>query len=595
MGDIINPDEGNSFIDLVEAKNTRIFVDKTDFIAKTNAILNTDGKLLVLSRPRRFGKTVTADMLLAYYSKAYAGQNIFAGLKITDNEYKESYTRHLNKYDVIYIDMNSVRDDYIAYTEDEDLQIKGITTIVDYLQYSVIEELKENSDYAELLSRSRKVGKKNLSSALKEISRHTKEKFILIMDEWDLIYRDYRNATDLQESFIDFLRGLFKGKKGQSNFALAYLTGILPIKKYNSQSALNTFDEYNMLAPGDFACYFGFTEDEVTQILKSPEYRISHQELKEWYEGYKINGIDIYNPNSVAKAVSRNECISYWSGTSSNEEVVRLINMNFNGIKEDIINLIEGREITFNCGRFQNDMVSIKSKDDILCLLVCLGYLGCINPNDGNSEEEEAEDDTKDNKEDTIEQQTEETTPDEETAKAGKKNRRIAYVPNAEIKSALMDIVKEQEWYERMETIERSENLLKAIKALDGNRTAELIQEIHNSPSVSIYDYNSESALTFCVITGLLWSTLDNYDYHREDQAGKGRVDLVYEPAVRGSEPLILIEFKYGESAETALRQIRTQEYYKRYTKKYTRNIILVGINYDPKTKEHECLIEKLD
>ena len=311
MGDIINPDEGNSFIDLVEAKNTRIFVDKTDFIAKTNAILNTDGKLLVLSRPRRFGKTVTADMLLAYYSKAYAGQNIFAGLKITDNEYKESYTRHLNKYDVIYIDMNSVRDDYIAYTEDEDLQIKGITTIVDYLQYSVIEELKENSDYAELLSRSRKVGKKNLSSALKEISRHTKEKFILIMDEWDLIYRDYRNATDLQESFIDFLRGLFKGKKGQSNFALAYLTGILPIKKYNSQSALNTFDEYNMLAPGDFACYFGFTEDEVTQILKSPECRISHQELKEWYEGYKINGIDIYNPNSVAKAVSRNECISY--------------------------------------------------------------------------------------------------------------------------------------------------------------------------------------------------------------------------------------------------------------------------------------------
>ncbi|MBR1924856.1 MAG: AAA family ATPase, partial [Ruminobacter sp.] len=380
MGDIINPDEGNSFIDLVEAKNTRIFVDKTDFIAKTNALLNTDGKLLALTRPRRFGKTVTADMLLAYYSKAYAGQNIFAGLKITDNEYKESYTRHLNKYDVIYIDMNSVRDDYIAYTEDEDLQIKGITTIVDYLQYSVIEELKENSDYAELLSRSRKVGKKNLSSALKEISRHTKEKFILIMDEWDLIYRDYRNATDLQESFIDFLRGLFKGKKGQSNFALAYLTGILPIKKYNSQSALNTFDEYNMLAPGDFACYFGFTEDEVTQILKSPECRISHQELKEWYEGYKINGIDIYNPNSVAKAVSRNECISYWSGTSSNEEVVRLINMNFDGIKEDIINLIEGREITFNCGRFQNDMVSIKSKDDILCLLVCLGYLGCINP-----------------------------------------------------------------------------------------------------------------------------------------------------------------------------------------------------------------------
>ena len=265
--------------------------------------------------------------------------------------------------------------------------------------------------------------------------------------------------------------------------------------------------------------------------------------------------------------------------------------MNFDGIKEDILNLIEGKEIAFNCGRFQNDMVSIKSEDDILCLLVCLGYLGCKDPIGTNVEEENS---SEANNEAATEQ-TEKIEQDEQAKTANNKNRRIAYVPNAEIKSALMDIVKEQEWYERMETIERSENLLKAIKALDGNRTAELIQEIHNSPSVSIYDYNSESALTFCVITGLLWSTLDDYDYHREDQAGKGRVDLVYEPSVKGAEPLILIEFKYGESAETALRQIKTQEYYKRYSKKYTKNIILVGINYDPKTKEHQCLIEKLD
>ena len=411
------------------------------------------------------------------------------------------------------------------------------------------------------------------------------------MDEWDLVYREYRHDEPLQKAFINLLKDLFKSDDGYACFALAYLTGILPIKKYNSQSALNGFDEYNMLAPGDFAKYFGFTEDEVAEIVKSPKCQISHQDLKEWYEGYKIKGVDIYNPNSVTKAVSRNECISYWSGTSSNEEVVRLINMNFDGIKQDILNLIEGREIAFNCGRFQNDMVSIKSEDDILSLLVCLGYLGCKNPNGDNVEEEKS---SEDNNEDTTEQ-TEKIEQDEQAKTANKKNRRIAYVPNAEIKSALMDIVKEQEWYERMETIERSENLLKAIKALDGEKVAELIQDVHNSPSVSIYDYNSESALTFCVITGLLWSTLDDYDYHREDQAGKGRVDLVYEPSVKGSEPLILIEFKYGESAETALRQIKTQEYYKRYTKKYTKNIILVGINYDPKTKDHQCLIEKLD
>ncbi|MCR4553789.1 MAG: ATP-binding protein [Succinivibrionaceae bacterium] len=557
MGDIINPVEGNSFVDLVEAKDTRIFVDKTDFINRTNALLNTDGKLLSLTRPRRFGKTVTADMLLAYYSKGYDGQKIFDNLKITNNEYKASYEKNLNKYDVIYIDMNSIRDDYIAYTEDDELQVKGITTIVDYLQYSVIEELKENEDYAKILSESRKVGKKNLSSALKEICNHTKEQFILIMDEWDLIHRDYRNDTQLQESFIDFLRGLFKGKKGQGSFAFAYLTGILPIKKYNSQSALNGFDEYNMLAPGDYAPYFGFTEGEVADIVKSQECKVSHQNLKEWYEGYKIKGVDIYNPNSVCKAVSRNECISYWSKTSSNEEVVRLINTDFDGIKKDILNLIEGARVQFDFTNFQNDMVNIKDKNDVFSLLVCLGYLGCSDI-DGDEE------------------------------------LKLAYVPNKEIKRALIGIIKQQEWYERMETIRRSESLLKAILELDATTVATLIQDVHNSPAVALLDYNNEESLTYCVMAGLLWSTLGKYISHRGEQAGKGRADLVYEPTIKGTSPLILIEFKYDDSAEDAIKQIKEKEYFKRYAGQY-RNIILVGINYSTKTKDHQCLIEKLD
>ncbi len=283
--------------------------------------------------------------------------------------------------------------------------------------------------------------------------------------------------------------------------------------------------------------------------------KLSHEELREWYEGYKIKGVDIYNPNSVCKAVSRNECISYWSGSSSNEEFVRLINTDFEGIKEDIINLIEGDEITFSCANFQNDMVTIKDKNDVFSLLVCLGYLGCS--------------DTKN------------------------KYRKIAYVPNAEVKAVLMDIVREQNWYERMETIKRSENLLKAIMELDGTTAAKLIQDIHNSPAVSLLDYNDEESLTYCIMTGLLWSALDDYSYHREEPAGKGRADLVYEPITK-KLPLLLIEFKYDDSAEEAIKQIKTKEYFKRYARQY-RNIILVGINYSTKTKDHECLIENLN
>ena len=552
MGNILNPGNDNSFIRLVKFKDSEIFVDKTDFIGKMSAKLNADKRLFAITRPRRFGKTVTAHMLSAYYSKGYAGQKIFDDLKISK---EKSFAEHLNKHNVIYIDMNSIKDKYISYKSDKTLYIDDIDDIVDFLQYMVIRDLKENKQYAEQISSDPLIGKKSLSSALEVICKYTGEPFILIMDEWDLIYREYQNEIALQEKFIEFLRGLFKSDDGGSCFALAYLTGILPIKKYNSQSALNGFKEYNMLSPEPFEAYFGFTEDEVAEIVKSPGCTLSHEDLKKWYEGYKLNGIHIYNPNSVVSAVSDGKCKSYWSGTSSNEEFVRLINMDFQGIKEDIINLIEGDEVTFSCANFQNDMVTVKDKNDVFCLLVCLGYLGC--------------------------------------AETKNQYRKVAYVPNAEIKAALMDIVREQNWYERMETIKRSENLLKAIMELDGTTVAKVIQDIHNSSAVSLLDYNDEESLTYCVMTGLLWATLDDYSYHREEQAGKGRADLVYEPITR-KQPLILIEFKYDDSAEEAIKQIKTKEYFKRYVKQY-RNIILVGINYSTETKDHQCLIEKLD
>ena len=553
MGIILNPTRENSFTRLVKFKDDDIFVDKTDFIEKISAKINKDKRFIAVTRPRRFGKTVTANMLLTYYSKEYAGQNIFGNLKISN---EKSYKEHLNKYDVIYIDMNTIKDKYISYKSDKSLYIDGIDDIVDFLQYMVIRDLKENKEYAEQISNDPLIGKKSLSSALEAISKHTGKPFIFIMDEWDLLYREYRNEDAMQKKFIEILCGLFKSNAGMACFALVYLTGILSIKKYNYQSSLNNFDEYNMLTPGNFAPYFGFTEDEVSNIVKSPNCKVPFLDLKEWYKGYKIKGVDIYNPNSVVSAVQDDKCKSYWIRTSSNEEVVRLINMDFDGIKKDIINLLEGARVLFDCCTFQNDMVNIKDKNDVFSLLVCLGYLGCSNID-------------------------------------GAEELKQAYVPNKEIKGALIGIIKQQKWYEQMENIKRSEKLLNAILELDGVTVATLIQEVHNSPAVALLDYNNEESLTYCVMTGLLWSTLDDYSCHREDQAGKGRVDLVYEPITR-RQPLILIEFKYDGSAEEAIAQIKTQEYCKRYVGQY-RNIIIVGINYSSKTKDHQCLIEKLD
>ena len=552
MGCILNPVDGNTFVELVEAKDIGIFVDKTDFISKTNVRLNTAGKLLSLTRPRRFGKTVTAHMLLAYYSKGYAGSKIFDDLHIAN---RVDYLEYLNKYDVIYIDMNTIDGLFDDYSNQKD-KVEGVNDLVDYLEYSIINELKLNNEFSECLKK-HQVENTALLKAILAITQEMSTKFIFIMDEWDLVYREYRNDEILQQKFIKLLKNLFKSDGGKACFGLAYLTGILPIKKYNSQSALNNFDEFNMLSSGDLAPYFGFTEEEVADIVKSPDCKVSHQNLKEWYEGYKIKGIDIYNPNSVCKAVSRNECISYWSKTSSNDEVSRLINMDFDGVKKDVMNLIEGARVLFDFSNFQNDMVTIKNKNDVFSLLVCLGYLGCSDI-------------------------------------GGDGDYKQAYVPNKEIKQALMGIIKDQEWYERIENFKRSECLLKAILELDATTVATLIQDVHNSPAVALLDYNDEESLTYCVMTGLLWSTLGKYITHREEQAGKGRVDLVYEPAIKGTTPLILIEFKYDGSAEEAIAQIKKQEYFKRYTGQY-RNIIIVGINYSTKTKDHQCLIEKMD
>ncbi|WP_274968501.1 AAA family ATPase [Succinimonas amylolytica] len=441
--------------------------------------------------------------------------------------------------------------------------------MVDFLEYTVISELKAVPEFQKILADSdiKNIG---LYKALTVLNKDPllSAKFIFIMDEWDLIYREYRDNEKLQIRFINLLQDLFKSGPGLSCFSLAYLTGILPIKKYNSQSALNNFDEYNMLLSGTFAPYFGFTDEEVTELSRLPRCHISKDMLKEWYEGYKFSPdakdeeqkinvpIDVYNPNSVCRAISRNRCSNYWSSTSSNEEVIRLINMNFDGIKDDIISLISGGRILFDCESFQNDMTSIDSRDQIFSLLVCLGYLGCTDEGDF---------------------------------------LRSAYVPNREIRSVLSSIVRRQPWYSSLPVIVRSEKLFQAIRSRDAAKTAEIVGSIHNSSYVSVIGYNREEALVFCLISGLMWCAESSYDSFRELPAGKGFADLVFVSKIRTDLPIMIVEFKRDSSAETALKQIKEQDYAGRYRKDGDeREVLLIGLSYNSGTREHECLIERM-
>ena len=577
MGTILNPrtdtESENQFLKICKNRINGLFVDKTDFINETIDRFDMDNNLIAFTKPRRFGKTVTAHMLACYYSKGADCKDVFSGLKvagyagvklINGQEKKITYEEYLNKSNVIFLDMNNVNSKYRNYVR-RTAKIEEVSDIVDFTEYLVIKELKEEPEFAPILA---KAGISNIgiNDALSEIHQKLHISFVFIMDEWDLIYREYRDNETLQEKFIDMLTGLFKATEGLSCFSLAYLTGILPIKKYNSESALNNFKEYNMLMPGKFAPYFGFTDEEVARISSHPRCHISKELLKEWYEGYKIRlydenartygDFDVYNPNSVISAISENRCQSYWSNTSSNAEAIRLINMNYEGIKDDIINLISGGRILFDCESFNNDMTSIENKDQVFSLLVCLGYLGCSEEGDF---------------------------------------LRSAYMPNREIRSALSSIVRKQPWFNSMPVIERSEKLFQAIRSLDAATTAEIVGGIHNSPYVSVIGYNKEEALVFCLISGLMWRAESSYDSYRELPAGKGFADLVFVPKTRPDLPIMIIEFKRDYTAEDALNQIKKQDYAARYRQNGDeREVLLIGLNYSSETKEHHCVIEKM-
>ena len=577
MGIFLNPkadnDSNNQFLKVFKNRVNGLFVDKTDFINETLDRFDMDNNLIAFTRPRRFGKTVTAHMLACYYSKGADCKAVFSGLKvagyagvkqINGQEKAITYEEYLNKCNVIYWDMNSIDDNFKAYKSDESLHVDYVDDIVDYLQYMTLLEIRQNREFDEQISKAPLIGRKSLKQALVA----TEAKFVLIMDEWDLVYREYRDDEALQIKFINMLKGLFKSSDGLACFSLAYLTGVLPIKKDDSQSGLNNFDEYSMLMPGQFAPWFGFTEEDVAEICRLPCCSVPQEVLREWYGGYKIMMFDaklrdyrdanIYSPVSVHRAVSGNECSIYWGTSFSDEEAIRLINMDFAGLKDDIINLIAGGPVWFDFFTFQNDMTSIDNKDQVFSLLVCLGYLGCREfPNAGTE--------------------------------------RYAYVPNREIRETLIDIVREQHWYNAMPVIRRSEKLFQAIRSLDAETTAEIVGGIHNSPYVSVIGYNKEEALVFCLISGLMWCAETSYDSFRELPTGKGFADLVFVPKSRADLPIMIIEFKRDYTAEDALNQIKEQDCAARYRQDGDeREVLFVGLNYSSETKEHHCLIEKM-
>ncbi len=473
MGIYLNP--GNdAFFSTVNY--SEIYVDKTMLIDFTNKCLFGENKEICVSRPRRFGKSIAENMLTAYYSKGCDSKELFSKFKIAETP---DFEKHLNQYNVIHVDMQK----FLSRTKD-------IHEMLAFMQKRVLKEMKRQFSCIE-------PEEESLITALEDLYSETEAKFIFIIDEWDCIFRIHKDNISAQKEYLDFLRDLLKG---QPYVALAYMTGILPIKKYGEHSALNMFKEYSMTNQKRLAEFTGFTESEVRWLCE--KYSISFEKTKQWYDGYNVNGTSIYNPKSVVEAITEGIFDNYWTQTETYEALKFYILRNENGLRDKIIRMIAGEHISVNTKTFQNDMSTFESADDVLTLLIHLGYL----------------------------------TYDFDT--------KTAWIPNKEVQQEFINSIQNSGFENVMKSIQKSDKLLQYTLAQDSEKVSEILSEVHNE-NTSVIQYNDENSLS-CVLSLAYYSAQDTYAVYRELQGGEGFADLVFVPRTGNSNPAMIIELFNG-------------------------------------------------
>ena len=533
MGTYINKGN-NAFRDIV----THEYVDKTSLIPLINATLNSERRYSCVTRCRRFGKSMAAKMLCAYYDKSCDSRELFVGLHA---EKDRSFETYLNKYSVLYLDVTS-------FTARPELR----TNIVRTIQEKIITELKDAFPDVKYNDNS------DLMDVLAAIHAATGEKFFFIIDEWDAICREFPERNKMKgdpdsvtptilDEYVMLLRRLFKTQDSDEVFAGAYLTGILPIKKYNTESALNNFREYSMINPGKMAGALGFTHEEVETLCE--RHGMDMNEMERWYDGYRIGKASrMFNPYSVMRAIDEEEYRSYWTTTGAYDAVVTYIQMNYDGLKDDIIRMLSGESVYVDTTEFLNDMHIVRSKNDVLTVLIHLGYL------------------------------------------AYDKDAYECYIPNKEVADELNNAIKATAWDALVKTIQNSKQLLAATLSGNEQAVAQGISLAHDEHT-SILAYNDENSLACVLSIAYIWAK-NEYVIHREYATGKGYADLVMLPRRNVSTPALVIELKFNQSTDTAIQQIKRKNYPAKIAE-YTGDILLVGISYDKETKQHTCRIER--
>ena len=527
MGTYVNP--GNQAFSRINGKN---YVDKTKLIEAMNERVGGGESLVCVSRPRRFGKSYAVKMLTAYYDCSCDSHRLFDDKEIAK---ADSYEEHLNQYNVICLDVSS-------FVSEARATQRPLVEVPRMIMEALGEDLRH--EYPQIPE------DKTLNEGLLAcVSLPEGRPFVFIIDEWDAMIREAKDEDKAQVAYLNLLRGWFKNINFTPKVvAAAYMTGILPIKKDGSQSAISEFDESSMLDTLEFAEFVGFTEDEVKKRCNGG--KAQFEEIKAWYDGYDLPiAGSVYNPYSVMKALKSGKCQSYWRRTSAAESLKNYINMDFEGLQETVARLIAGDSILVNVDTFQNDFESFESADDVLTLLIHLGYL---------------------------------TYHETETT---------VQIPNEEVRIEFRQFLTQRGvnsgW---IALIKRSQKLLEDTIAGRSDEVAAALDEIRAEQYAPQF-YNNEQSLR-AIIKYAYLVTAGQYIQIDEMPGGKGIADVAFIPALPSGNPPMVVELKWNRTAGGAISQIKEKKYTAKL-KPYAGNILLVGVNYDEKTGKHTCLIEK--
>ena len=541
MGIYVNP--GNT--KFIKKLNSKIYVDKSLMINELNELIETDDGFVCMSRARRFGKTMMTNLMSAYYSKKCDSREIFERLKLSK---QEGWDRYLNSINVIQIDLQSFYSD--AKDKSQTIQI---------LQNNVVEELREQFPNVEVPTSS------SIAKALSIIHKELSETFVIIIDEYDVLIRDKNVPASLCNEYIEFLNALFKSNTTQEAISLAYLTGILPILRETVQSKLNNFAEYTMLKPGPFAQYFGLTSKEVKEICQ--KHNVDFEMCKLMYDGYSFKKsrkelcqpdddgeplIHIFNPYSVVQAVTQDEFSNYWTTTSALESITLYIDANIAGIQDDIKSMLkEEKGIKINVRLYNNNVEHFTTKDEVFTYLIHLGYLA-YDPTNGT-----------------------------------------CHIPNGEIKQAWLDIISKSTGFEAIrQMLDTGRALIEATENGDFEAVAKALDDSHANISNPL-TYNRESSMQSAILMAYFYARKD-YLVFSELASGSGYADVVLVPTFV-QKPVIIIELKKDGEPSTAIEQIKTRNYAHAFRYHSGREAVLVGVTYDAESKQHRCLIERVE